>query len=91
MPKNTRHNLKGGLHAKIWLFLNLGLSTVHENFCRFFVPVVSAGIEVEFQPCVIASSASSGKWARSYVTSEGEPVSVAQYASNVKMVRRWRS
>ena len=31
-----------------------------------------------------ASSACGGKWAWSYVTSEGEPVSIAQYVSNVK-------
>ena len=33
---------------------------------------------------VLASSACGTMWARSYVTSEGEPVSVAQYVSSVK-------
>ena len=33
---------------------------------------------------VLASSACGGKWARSYVTSQGGPVSVAQYVSSVK-------
>ena len=33
---------------------------------------------------VLAASACGGKWARSYVTSQEEPVSVAQYGSSVK-------
>ena len=33
---------------------------------------------------VLASSACGGKWARSYVTSQGGPVSVAQYVSSIK-------
>ena len=33
---------------------------------------------------VLAVSACSTMWARSYVTSEGEPVSVAQYVSSVE-------
>ena len=40
-----------------WLFLNLGLSTVRQNFCRFFVPVVSAeiGVEIASVPLVVES------------------------------------
>ena len=33
---------------------------------------------------VVAASACGTMWARSYVTSEEEPVNVAQYVSNVK-------
>ena len=33
---------------------------------------------------VLASSACGGKWVQSYVTSQGGPVSVAQYVSSVK-------
>ena len=39
-----------------WLFLNLGLSTVHKNLSRFFVAVVSAEIEVKFCENCIRSS-----------------------------------
>ena len=51
--------------------MNLGLSTVHMTFCRYFVPVVTAEIEVEFQ---------SGR----DVMSQWEPVSIAQYVSSAK-------
>ena len=37
---------------------------------------------------VLVSSACGGNWARSYVTSPKEPVSVAQYVSNVKKLEK---
>ena len=37
------------------IFLNLGLSTVHIIFCRFFAQQVSAENEVSFH-CVVAPS-----------------------------------
>ena len=43
-----------------------------EIFTRFIVAVVSAEIEVKIAS-VLASSACGGKWARPYVTSQGEP------------------
>ena len=61
----------------------LGLRTIRKNFSRFFVAVVSA--EIEVKNCMrYSTSACSGKWARSYVTSQEDPLAFAQYVPSVK-------
>ena len=77
---------EGDVQKQYFILLNLGLSTVHKNYSKFFGAVVSAEIEVNFCENCIRSSCIRLQW-------KVEPITVAQREVDCERRRQrfWRS